>query len=81
MFMRQSQAWSTIVPIDRISRLAQLVERITCNDEVSRSSRLMGTSQYMSQSFLPRTVHTSHCYTIRNSGKGILKDNACGLIL
>ena len=29
--------------IDDASRLAQLVERITCNDEVSRSSRLMGT--------------------------------------
>ena len=25
-----------------ISRLAQLVERVTSNDEVSRSSRLMG---------------------------------------
>lgn len=25
------------------SRLAQLVERVTSNDEVSRSSRLMGT--------------------------------------
>ena len=27
-----------------LSRLAQLVERVTSNDEVSRSSRLMGTS-------------------------------------
>ena len=26
-----------------VSRLAQLVERVTSNDEVSRSSRLMGT--------------------------------------
>ena len=27
---------------NHISRLAQLVERVTSNDEVSRSSRLMG---------------------------------------
>ena len=29
--------------IENMSRLAQLVERVTSNDEVSRSSRLMGT--------------------------------------
>ena len=30
------------VPLKNTSRLAQLVERVTSNDEVSRSSRLMG---------------------------------------
>ena len=29
--------------LSKTSRLAQLVERVTSNDEVSRSSRLMGT--------------------------------------
>ena len=32
------------VPSKVRSRLAQLVERVTSNDEVSRSSRLMGIS-------------------------------------
>ena len=32
------------------SRLAQLVERVTSNDEVSRSSRLMGTFFYEAKS-------------------------------
>ena len=34
-----------------VSRLAQLVERVTSNDEVSRSSRLMGICEILRQRF------------------------------
>lgn len=39
------------------SRLAQLVERVTSNDEVSRSSRLMGTTSKQQLRFA-----TSFCF-------------------
>lgn len=42
----RSKAIYIYMPTNGMSRLAQLVERVTSNDEVSRSSRLMGISFY-----------------------------------
>ena len=44
------------------SRLAQLVERVTSNDEVSRSSRLMGIIFWRSR-HLCRIAHHGRCVT------------------
>ena len=42
----KSEAYGACTLLMFVSRLAQLVERVTSNDEVSRSSRLMGTKEF-----------------------------------
>ena len=48
------------------SRLAQLVERVTSNDEVSRSSRLMGMSISRRSFYLSDGYAPADCYQYQN---------------